>query len=89
MIVIDFLLGAIFFASFVVGLLFLRFYVSTGDRFFLYFAASFWIEGFNRLYNAYTDSLYVDRTEMYVVRLIAYGLILIAIWEKNRPRARR
>lgn len=80
------LTGAIVFASVLVGLVFLRFYLRTRDRFFFYFACSFWIEGMNRLYSAVTDSFYTDSFGSYVVRLIAYGLILVAIWEKNMPK---
>ena len=42
----DFMLwGAISMASLVAGLFFLRFWKDTGDRFFLFFAVSFLIEG--------------------------------------------
>lgn len=86
---IDLLIGAIAFASFIVGLIFFRFWHRTRDRFFLYFAASFWLEGANRLHAGLTQILYDDTMLRYVIRLIAYGLILLAIWEKNRPLFRR
>lgn len=82
---IDLLVGAITFASFLIGLTFFRFYLTTHDRFFIYFALSFWIEGANRLHGAITGNLYDDSVVRYVVRLIAYVLIVLAIWEKNRP----
>ena len=79
------LLGAIAVASFLVGLFFARFWRSTNDRFFLYFAISFWIEGLNRAYVGY-QGIHPDNAPLtYVIRLVAYSLILIAIWEKNRP----
>jgi hypothetical protein len=81
------LTGAIAFGWVVAGLFFFRFWRHTRDRFFLYFAASFWIEAFNRV----ALGLLVDNNETnpvsYGIRLIAYALILIAIWQKNRPRA--
>lgn len=83
----DILIGAIAMASLVVGLFFLRFWKSTRDRFFLYFALSFFIEGFNRILLA-PASLPADGVQHYVyyaLRLVAYGLILIAVWGKNRP----
>lgn len=81
----EILLGAIALASALVGLFFLRFWKSTGDRFFLYFALSFWIEGINRLISGLTQTFYEDAPLYYVIRLVSYSLILIAIWEKNRP----
>lgn len=87
--IIDLLTGAITCASFVVGLIFIRFWRSTRDSFFLYFALSFWLEGLNRLHAGITHSLYDDLPERYIVRLISYGLILYAIWEKNRGSSRK
>ncbi|MET0379599.1 MAG: DUF5985 family protein [Spongiibacteraceae bacterium] len=81
---IDLLAGAIAFASLMVGLIFLRFWRNTHDRFFIYFALSFWIEGLNRLISGITHSWYEDTPERYLVRLVSYGLIVLAIWEKNR-----
>ena len=43
------LMGAIALASFVAGLFFFRYWRSTRDSFFLYFALSFWIEAANRV----------------------------------------
>jgi hypothetical protein len=81
----DMLTGAIVMASIVAGLFFLRFWRSTGDRFFLYFAASFLIEGFNRVLSGSTGRL-EDSPAYYLIRLVAYSLILLAILEKNKPR---
>ena len=86
---IDILIGAVSFASFAVGLVFLRFWRNTRDRFFLYFALSFWLEGLNRLHAGITEMLYDDTPVRYFIRLISYGLILLAIWEKNRPLWRK
>lgn len=82
----EWLLGAIAVGCVVAGLFFLRFWLSTRDRFFLFFAASFWIEAINRLAMTVTRSWSEDVPEHYVVRLLAFGLILFAIWDKNRPR---
>jgi hypothetical protein len=81
----DMLVGAIALASALAGLFFVRFWKSTRDRFFLYFAASFWIEGLSRLYVGATGATRENKPEYYLIRLVAYGLILWAIWEKNRP----
>jgi hypothetical protein len=81
------LTGAITFASFAVGLFFLRFWKSTQDRFFLYFALSFWIQGMNRIHIWVEGVASEDSAVIYLIRLLAYVMILVAIWEKNRePR---
>lgn len=78
--------GAIAVCSLLAGLFFLRFWRSSGDRFFLYFALSFALEGLNRI----ALGLLVDASEsnplFYSVRVVAYGLIVAAIWQKNRRR---
>lgn len=79
----EMLLGAIAVASFVAGLFFLRYWLSTGDRFFLYFMLSFWIEAGNRVGMGLARSWSEDSPVHYVVRLLSYGLILFAIWGKN------
>lgn len=82
----DLLSGAITMASLVIALFFLRFWRNTRDRFFLYFAASFLIEGLHRVYSALNDAGGEDSPLHYLIRLLAYGLILWAILEKNLPR---
>jgi hypothetical protein len=81
------LVGAIVLGSFIAGLFFLRFWRSTRDRFFLYFALSFWLEALNRLYFGITGAGNEGMPVFYVVRLVAYALILWAIFEKNWRRA--
>lgn len=82
----DLLTGAITMASMVIALFFLRFWRNTGDRFFLYFALSFFIEGVHRVYSAVNDAGGEDSPLHYLIRLLAYGLIIWAILEKNLPR---
>jgi uncharacterized membrane protein HdeD (DUF308 family) len=85
MIVNDMLTGAIAMASTVIALFFLRFWRSTRDRFFLYFALSFGIEGVHRVYSALSYQENEDSPLHYLIRLLAYGLIIWAILEKNLP----
>jgi hypothetical protein len=81
----QFLLGAIALGSFAVGLFFLRYWKISRDRFFLFLMLSFWIEGGNRTYMAIQQSWNEDSPAHYLVRLVSYLLILLAIWDKNRP----
>jgi hypothetical protein len=82
------LLGGVAVACFVAGLFFLRYWLSTRDRFFFFFMLSFWIEAANRVDMGLTRSWNEDLPVHYIVRLLSYGLILVAIWDKNRPGRR-
>ncbi len=83
------LVGAVGAFSAAVGLFFFRFWRTTHDRFFLLFALSFWIEGLNRMGLFLAVGLDEEAPVYYVIRLVAYGLILAAIVHKNRAAHRR
>lgn len=78
------MLGAISAVNLVAALLFLRYWLSSRDRFFLYFAASFAIEAVNRAVSALAGVPGDESALHFTVRLLAYLLILLAIWDKNR-----
>lgn len=78
--------GAIAVGWLVAGLFFFRFWRLTHDRFFLWFALSFWLEAVGRVALGLYVSGQEDAPLVYGLRVIAYGLILLAIWQKNRPR---
>ena len=80
------LMGAIATASLIAGLLFFKFWRHTGDRFFLLFALSFWLEAVNRIGLGLLVGAGEDGVLFYSVRVVAYGLILVAIWLKNRQQ---
>jgi hypothetical protein len=82
----DLLMGAIAAGSGFAGLFFFRFWRHTRDRFFLYFAGSFWLEAVNRVALALLPYANEQEPLFYLVRLVAYGLIIAAIWQKNRGR---
>lgn len=81
-----FLLGGIAFGSAMVALFFVRFWRRTGDVFFLLFALSFALEAAIRVGMTMLPRDSEDHPAFYLLRLLAYGLILCAIWLKNRPR---
>jgi hypothetical protein len=85
----EIMLGAIAACSIAVSLFFFRFWRSTRDRFFLLFALSFLIEGVNRVVLYESVGLTEDAPGYYIIRLVAYGLILAAIIDKNRAPKRR
>jgi hypothetical protein len=81
----EMLAGAIATASMVAGLFFRRFWKSTRDRFSLYFSMSSFIEGVNRFLFGSMVGLREEAPAYYLIRLVAYGLILVAILDKNQP----
>ncbi len=79
------LTGAIAIGWLLAGLFFFRFWRRTRDRFFLWFALSFWLEACNRVALGLLDGTGEDEPLVYGLRIVAYSLILLAIWQKNRP----
>ncbi len=82
----EMLIGAIAACSIVIGLFFLRFWRSTRDIFFLFFALSFFLEGVNRISLVLLSHLHEASPSYYVVRVISYSFIIIAILAKNKRR---
>ncbi len=81
---IDFLSGAITMGFLISGLFFLRFWKRTGDSLFISFAAAFWLLGLTQALLAFTDIPVEERSALYLLRLVAFSLILFSIWRKNR-----
>lgn len=83
----QFLLGATTMGFLVAGLFFLRFWWQTRDRLFAMFALAFWTLGVNRVVFALLIGADEARSlPVYIVRLLAFGLILAAILDKNRGK---
>ena len=85
---IEFMSGAIFMACAAAGLVFLRFWRRTGDRFFAIFALSFWLLGAERVILALIQPVDETRTFVHLIRLVAFALIVVAIADKNRAAGR-
>jgi hypothetical protein len=83
----DFLFGLLTAMSFVCGLFFLRYWRSSGDRFFVFFTVAMWSLGatWALLTNHRSDEY---TPYCYLLRLFAFVLILVAIFDKNRRSAR-
>jgi len=79
----GFLLGIIVTCSIVASGFFWKFYRQTRDTLFLAFAAAFFIEGINRISFLMIDSPNEGSPAIYIVRLVAFLLILAAIVRKN------
>jgi len=84
----DFLSGAITLGFLVAGLFFLRFWRRTRDGLFLAFAMSFALLGIGQAVQALANIPQEERSHIYLIRLAAFTLILIAIFRKNRASGR-
>ena len=84
---ILFISGVIVTGFAVAGLFFLRFWRQARDRLFAWFAAAFWLLGLQRGALAAVDRGSPSATWVYVVRLLAFLLILAAVIDKNRPES--
>jgi hypothetical protein len=81
-------LGAIAMACLVAGMFFLRFWQQTRDRFFAFFAASFFVEAANRAALAVSPHPNDGTPVFYSIRLLSFLMILLAIVDKNRSATR-
>jgi hypothetical protein len=80
--------GAITACYVVVGLFFLRFWQRSRDRLFIFFSIAFFILAMQRLALAVTTQTNENTLFLYVIRLLAFLLILAAIIDKNRSSKR-
>ncbi|MDQ2670337.1 MAG: DUF5985 family protein [Gemmatimonadota bacterium] len=83
---VDAMAGAIITGYAVVALLFLRFWRGTRDRLFLIFAGAFALLGVQRalLLAVPSPATGEEQTGFYLLRLMAFLLILYGIVDKNR-----
>lgn len=80
----EFLFGALTMLSFTVGLFFLRYWRSSSDRFFAFFAIAFWALGANWALMVGRDPEDEYLPYFYLLRLFAFLVIVAAIVDKNR-----
>ena len=81
---ISFMLGMISALSFTAATFFLRFWRRTRDELFLAFALAFALLGIGQAILALSNIPTEERGSIFLIRLAAFALILIAILRKNR-----
>ncbi|MBS0503757.1 MAG: hypothetical protein JSS55_08135 [Proteobacteria bacterium] len=81
--IVPFFSGAITFGFLVAGLFFLRFWRKTRDGLFLAFAAAFVLLGINQALLVFSGIPVEERSPLYLLRLTAFLLIIVAIIRKN------
>lgn len=88
-VLIAFVSGAIAMGYVVAGAFFLRFWARTRDALFLAFAGAFWLMALNQALPVLLDIASEDQSGVYLLRLGAFILIIVAVLGKNlggRPR---
>jgi hypothetical protein len=65
------------------GLFFLRFWYRTGDNLFLFFCVAFWLLCLNQAFVAFNDIPAEEASWVYLLRLAAFLIIILAIVMKN------
>lgn len=83
----DFLSGAVALGFAVCALFFLRFWRRTREELFLAFALAFLLLGTGQTILALANIPTEERGSVYLIRLAAFLLILVAIYRKNRGTA--
>ena len=81
---LDVLAGAVTFGEFIAALLFLRFWRRTRDPLFVAFACAFFLLALGQALLALANIPVEERSWLYLFRLAAFSLILVAIVRKNR-----
>jgi hypothetical protein len=85
MIALQTFLGGMVTAGFLVAaLFFLRFWKRTRDDLFIAFAVAFLLLGAGQALVTLSDMPIEERSPLFLLRLAAFGLIIAAIWRKNR-----
>jgi len=84
----EFIAGAVAMLAAVAGIFFLRFWRTTRDRFFGFFALAFFLMALQRALIVLVPSATEHMASVYGVRLLAFVVILVAILDKNRARPR-
>ncbi len=81
---LSFLYGGLTVMSFIIGVFFLRYRRVHGDALFGWFALAFWAFGASWCVQAIDLTLGEQEPYVYVLRLVGFLLIIIAILGKNR-----
>ncbi len=82
------MVGAVVMAYAMGSLFFFRFWRASRDRLFFMFGVAFAILGLQQLLYGLTNEASESPALFYLIRLLAFILILFAIWDKN-VKARR
>jgi hypothetical protein len=82
----QFILGALTMTSCTIGVFFLRFWRQSGDRLLLVFATAFFVLGVDWGLRGAWEPTVETRHYFFLVRLLAFVLLVGGIVDKNRAR---
>jgi hypothetical protein len=85
---LAFLGGAVTAGFAIAGLFFLRFWRRTHDGLFLSFSIAFALLGIAQAMVSLSDMPVEERSPLFLLRLVAFGLIIFSILWKNRTTGR-
>ena len=80
--------GTLIFGFWVGGLLFLRYWKTTRDVLFGWFAAAFWMLMLERVFLVIINPEDEARPYVYLVRLLAFSMLIVAVIQKNKKRGK-
>ncbi len=80
----QFISGAIVMGFAIACLLFVKYYRRTRQKLFLTFAASFFLLALNYAWLAITQIPVEERSLLFLIRLLAFALIPLAIFQSSR-----
>lgn len=83
------MMGAVAMASLVAALFFWRFWRQTHDSFFMLFSIAFALDAATRILLGVSHVSSEQEPFFYLARLVTFGLIIVAIVQKNSPGKRR
>lgn len=87
MVLYNYLAGAVTMGFFACALFFLRFWKRTRDELFVGFAAAFALLGVGQAVLILANIPEEERSSLYLIRLLAFAVILFVIIRKNRAAA--
>ncbi len=84
----QFLSGGLVVACAAVALFFVKYWRATHDRLFAILGFAFLLLALERTVLAFVPISLEGRHWIYLARLLAFGLIIVGVLDKNRPRRR-
>ena len=84
---IEMLSGALLLSYLVAGAHFFRFWKRLDDRLFLHFAIAFWLFALNQLATSIPEVTYETAGYEFLLRVLGFLLIIVAIIDKNLLRS--
>jgi hypothetical protein len=71
-------------AALIAGLFFMRFWRDSRDSLFAFFGAAFWLLALSWALLAFVGPTDESRPYIYAIRLVAFGLLIVGMVNKNR-----